>query len=543
MKGLFLVSTCFCYLLSAAQEVRTIIPQQPVIIGNAFQVQYIITDPSTFESIQPPLSDSIELISGPNIYNGNMLISGKMQPIRNVTFTLVAKFHGKVRVREVMAIFKNGQHRTTAGFINVLPQYKASFNTRSNYTDASLYAPSSKADLDKLISENLFVRTEVDKKTCYLGEPIVATFKLYSRLQSSSEVVNSPSLYGFSVLDILNIHEAHTAVELIGDRFFNTSILRKLQLFPEQTGRLVIDPMELDHEIEFDDSLNKGSKITIKRSFSTLPVEVSIKSLPAKKPTGYSGAVGQFSFSAMTDHNALKSGEQGRLTLKIYGKGNFIQLGPPQPEWPKGFDVFEPEITEELDKNKVPLDGWRSYVFPFVPNKEGSFVIPAIMFSYFDPQTDSFKTAMTDSIQIMVSGKKESVDIATLNQENDKGIKWFPILAAGLALLAGIMVIYYFFKKKKIKQEIVPVQQKKTLLQEIKNINKDNADSQQVCLQLHKILMDTRKEYGRFDMDLENEFRSLTDACLLLAYSSINRKDEIAVLLDKASDFAVKIEA
>src|SRR5439155_25639827 len=107
--------------------------------------------------------------------------------------------------------------------ILVLPQPKASFFSNSSYTDISLYHPSSTAEMQKLIDENIFVRTEVDKKTCFVGEPIVASFVLYSRLQSTSQVDNAPSLYGFSVMDMLDINEAHPGVKTIDGKIFNTS--------------------------------------------------------------------------------------------------------------------------------------------------------------------------------------------------------------------------------------------------------------------------------------------------------------------------------
>src|SRR3569833_2108854 len=54
------------------------------------------------------------------------------------------------------------------------------------------------------IRKNLFLKVQVDKTTCYVGEPIVATYKLYSRLSSESKVTKRPSLNGFSVYDMVD---------------------------------------------------------------------------------------------------------------------------------------------------------------------------------------------------------------------------------------------------------------------------------------------------------------------------------------------------
>lgn len=524
MKGLIQFLLMLLSLETAAQKIRVIVPHEPVIIGNAFQVQYVLTDAAGFESIQPPVSDSIQMISGPHSYNGNMMIDGRMQPIRNITFTLVASALGKIQIRQVEASYKNRAAQITdAAFINVLPQYKASFNARSNYTDVSLYAPSSKADLDQLIKENLFVRAIVDKKTCYLGEAVVATFKLYSRLQSSSEVMNSPSLYGFSVMDILNTNEAHGAVENLDGRIYNTSVLRKVQLYPEQPGDLVIDPMELDHEIEFDDSLHAGNKIIEKRTTSTTPITIHVKELPAKKPVSYNGAVGQFQISVPKNYYELEKGQTGTISVIISGKGNYNQMGPPSIEWPGGFDVFDPATKEKLDKNKVPLKGWRSYDFSFAAEQTGSFTIPPLRFSYFDLQSGTFKTLSSDSIQVLVKErtKRNLREIVTPESKNRTWL-WWPLL---LFILAMSLFLGWHQTKKKKAPEKKLTEVRPTLTQEIKAIDHSGLTDQAFGLQLQKLLVQARRTF-RLTKEQEDVVLSIIRECELMAYAPITKGEK-----------------
>lgn len=371
----------FLFLLAHAQRVQTIVPKQ-VVAGNAFQIQYIITDPSTLENISELQLENLRLISGPNYYKGNSFVNGRMQSIQNITYTVVPLHTGTVKINPAIIHFKDGDEKTKTIILTAVPQPKASFNTISTYTDINLYAPSSKTDLDKLVDENLFIKTEVDKRICFLGEAITATFKLYSRLQSTSEVVNAPSLYGFSVMDVLDINEAHQSVETINGKVFNTSILRKLQLYPAQTGKLLIDPMQLQNEIEFKDSV-KGGKIKVEKMLASNAVEVKVKPLPSEQPADFTGAVGNFSINANLQQQRIRTNQQGKLIVTISGKGNFIQFAPTAIDWPGSFDAFDPLITEELNKNQIPVEGKRIYVYNFTADQPGSFVIPSIHFSFF----------------------------------------------------------------------------------------------------------------------------------------------------------------
>src|SRR4051812_2097213 len=297
---------------AGAQRIQTIVPTQPVVIGNAFQIQYIIQEPSTLINLTPPSFEGLQVVSGPNHYKGTNITEGKTTVIENITYTLVPMNTGFLKIKGLTAVFKNGDEKTQDVIVEVVPQPRASFSTRSSYTEVSLYTPASKTDLEKLIAVNLFVKTVVDRTSCFIGEPVTATFKLYSRLQSTSEVINSPSLYGFSVMDLLNINEAHQSVETIGGKIFNTSVLRKLQLYPGQAGKLVIDPMQLQNEIDFDDSIDHRKK-RIQKLLSSNPVIINVKPLPEKKPDSYTGAIGHFAISATSATGQLSQGQQGHM--------------------------------------------------------------------------------------------------------------------------------------------------------------------------------------------------------------------------------------
>ena len=274
-----------------AQEVKVIVPPQPVVVGTAFQVQYIVTNPSDYASSSQPRFDSCRIVSGPHLYKGNAMVNGKLQPIQNIAYTLVPLKTGTIDIGSITVFFHHLREKeSSVAQIKVLPQPKASFKSRSSYTDAALYASANKEDKRKIIDDNIFVKAKVDKRICYEGEPVVATFVLYSRLQSSSEAYKSPSFYGFSVVDVLNTNESHIAVETVNGKVYNTSVLRKVQLYPVQSGRLVIDPMYVHNEIEFEDTIRQ--LITkVDKEIATAPVTIQVKPLPSNKPDDFSGAV------------------------------------------------------------------------------------------------------------------------------------------------------------------------------------------------------------------------------------------------------------
>lgn len=517
---IFLLSILF--FSSTGQKVQTIVPEQ-IIAGNAFQIQYIISGPSGSVDIIVPQLENLKLISGPNYYKGNSLINGSLQPIQNISFTIVALKEGLVRIKGTTVSFGNMDEKTEDIVLNVLPPPKASFNAISTYTDLSLYAPASKVDTDKIIEENLFIKTEVSKRACFLGEAITATFKLYSRLQSTSEVLNAPSLYGFSVMDVFNVNEVYQSVEMINGKIFNTSVLRKLQLYPAQTGTLTVDAMQLQNEIEFEDSVT-GKKIKVEKLIASKPVEISVRPLPAILPDNFTGAVGKFDISATLKNPELETDQQGKLIVRITGRGNFLQFAAPSVEWPDRFEVFDPLTSDNINKNIVPAEGVREYSFMFTPALSGNFMIPPVSFSFFDPQSRTFKKVQSDSLKLIVTPALKKEPAAGGRKEKLRSGNWLWISLASLILLVVAVFLFRIKRATPVKAEEGPDYAKK--LQEAVT---SKFTDKQFCLEVQKLLNEVEKNCSLSPVQ-KAEIHSIKADCQLLIYSDVTiegRKKEL----------------
>ncbi len=523
---IFLIS-CRCW----SQQIEVIVPTQPVVVGTAFQVQYVITEPGEFVGATTPTFDSCRLISGPNIYKGNTVINGKLQAIQNIAYTLVPTTTGVLRIGGIKVSFKNGPDKQSADAgITVTPQPKASFNVRSSYTDVALYAPSSKKDREQLINENLFIKTQVNKKSCYVGEPVVATFKLYSRLQSSSEAERSPAFYGFSVVDILNINEAHTAVETVNGKIFNTSILRQVQLYPVQPGHFTIDEMYVRNEIDFEDSITHF-KTKVEKEIVTEPIAITVKPLPATKPEDFTGAVGKFSIKAHLEKKVVPANGQGKLIVAVKGNGNFIQFGPPAMRWQKGIEPFEPAVKDHLNKNTAPIEGERIYEFGFAVDATGRYIMPPVSFSYFDVTAGGFKRLATDSLEFHVTEAMATVAPGSIERQVSFPYIWLVLL---LVIVSMALFVFFKFKKRTVKRkqkESVPASTEPNYVQQVASLNLNELTVRETCVEIQSILSSFSKTHASLlSAEQNKELQSVLQQCQLVIYSHIDngsKKEEI----------------
>ena len=123
-------------------------------------------------------------------------------------------------------------------------------------------------------------------------------------------------------------------------QLYNSALLRRYVLIPQQTGRLTIDPAELVCLVNVRTSSRSGNSIfdsffddgytTVRKRINSKAVTVNVRDLPAGAPADFGGGVGQYRISARLSRNDLKAHEAGSLIVTISGRGNLSLLEAPE---------------------------------------------------------------------------------------------------------------------------------------------------------------------------------------------------------------------
>src|SRR5687767_10421639 len=81
--------------LQAQVSFKTVVPQQPVVEGESFQVQYIIEDAEKPGNIELPGFKNFRVVTGPNTYTGTLPAFNRTKQLTNTVFTLAALRPGR----------------------------------------------------------------------------------------------------------------------------------------------------------------------------------------------------------------------------------------------------------------------------------------------------------------------------------------------------------------------------------------------------------------------------------------------------------------
>ncbi|MGB6639423.1 MAG: BatD family protein [Thermoanaerobaculia bacterium] len=254
-------------------------------------------------------------------------------------------------------------------------------------------------------SRDLFLSAKVSTRSAFVGQQIVYTWRFYRRVQIGNARVDSMEFDGFTVEDLGEVREFQTKVN--GVEYLVSEIRRAL--FPQEEGNLVIPPSRLSCEVLvrssrrrrslIDDVFGSASRQT--KVLRTKPIEIEVRTLPTAPP-GFSGLVGDFELEAGLSKQELQVGESVTLRLTVKGSGNVQMIGAPElPEMP-AFKVYDDKPDGAIERSGATLSGYRSYRKALVPLEAGDLAVPPMSLTFFDPETESFRTARTEALPLVV---------------------------------------------------------------------------------------------------------------------------------------------
>jgi hypothetical protein len=197
-------------------------------------------------------------------------------------------------------------------------------------------------------------------------------------------------------------------VTVNGEAFRRFPLFQKL-LFPTKAGRVPVPPTTLKIGVQHGGGFfDPPTTQVVERA--TKPLEVIAEPVPDHP--GFSGAVGKFTAAASLDHPSATLGEAVTLRFEVQGNGNlkWVDRGPEVKL--TGAKVYPPQVKSDLKVTPSGITGTKTWEIVVVPETSGTIAIPALSFSYFDPELRQLVDATTAPLSLEVHGGATSTSRA-----------------------------------------------------------------------------------------------------------------------------------
>ena len=175
--------------------------------------------------------------------------------------------------------------------IKVLPDdgsYAAS--SGGDASGSSSQGKSQNTNDPQVSGKDLFLKVIPTKKSAYVGEQIVLTYKLYTKVPVSSLSVDKmPSYAGFWTKDISdnNGGSLRQSSEYVNGMEYTVAEIQKIIVVPQRSGKLNLDPMSIEciaqirtesnrrqsndpFDIFFNDPFLNRNIVNVKKELSTI---------------------------------------------------------------------------------------------------------------------------------------------------------------------------------------------------------------------------------------------------------------------------------
>ena len=397
-----------------SQELTVNYPQK-VFVGDNFTVQFSVNDQT--KDFSGPTFKGFSLRSGPNTSSSTSMsfINGQMS--RSVqtsySYTLTADVEGTFTVGSASCT-ANGKKITSKSFTITVEKLSAAQQKQRQQQQQQqrrqAYDPWGRQQQQepaetKIDNNSIFARATVSNHNPYQGEQVIISYKIYTQLPVRQFAIDKlPGNKGFWAEDLSEGKQIRQYEETLNGRQYQVAEIRRGALFAQESGKLTIDPLDLNVLVMvqrqrrrtgsiwdlFDDPFFNSAQ-AVEHSLRTNRLNVNVRPLP-KGPDNFSGAIGRFDIKGGLNIDKVKANEAATYSITVSGSGNLMLINAPQPDFPSIFEVYDPQINDNIKKTDGGISGSRTFEWVLIPRSQGTFTIPAFEFVFFDPSTGQYVT-------------------------------------------------------------------------------------------------------------------------------------------------------
>lgn len=407
---------------SMADKVRFIMSAPKIIeVGKQFRLSLTVNDSG--KDLKLPEFSGFDVLMGPSTSQSTsiQMINGKTtrETTYSYMFILKAKKEGKYSISPATIDIGGKTYSSNSLSVEVV---KGS----TKPAGGGVKEPASKPGT--VNKEDLFIRVNLNRSNVYKGQHIVATIKIYTKVSLTNfEDVELPNFEGFWSQDVAIPQQISFNRESYNGEIYNVGILKKTVLFPQQSGKIKIEPAKIVCLVRqrvsrpksiFDDFFDSFSNV--RTTVTSNPVTVNVKPLPAS-PANFSGGVGKFDFKSSISETDVKENDAVTLKINISGNGNIKLIKSPKLEFPPDFEVYDPKTASNYKASGSGLNGNITYEYLFLTRYAGDYTIPPVKFVYFDPSQGKYITKYSKEFKVHVSegdNEQATTVISSLSKED-----------------------------------------------------------------------------------------------------------------------------
>lgn len=408
-----------------AQDIAVVatVDRMQIGLGEDFTLSVEISGRGASEPKLPDLSQFAQLVNT-NTSQSFQFINGRMSSSTTLNYTYIAQAAGTFEIGAV-EVEANGQVVRSQPIRIAIVQAGGGAQQQGAQPGAASSQPRTDPALQGS-EAGVFLKAELDRSRVYQNEPVVISYKIYTqRTISSYSLSKLPNFAGFWVENFDIPRQPPTRQEVINGQRYLVAEIKRTAVFPQSAGTLTLEPMVIDCEVQVPAQRRRSRDIfesffddpffarTARVEVASKAVSIEVLPLPANKPAGFEGAVGNYTLKASVDRSEAKTNEAITLKVTVSGQGNIKTLTAPKLTLPRDFEVYDPKVVEEVNRANNQISGGKTWEYVMVPRFAGEFEISGVQLPYFDVKAKEYRVASAAPIALRIAQGAGEVALAS----------------------------------------------------------------------------------------------------------------------------------
>ena len=403
-----MIALCAIALMSAVAcaqnaQFQAGVDRTQVGSGEQFTLQFTLTNAGTGggKNLQLPDLSKFHIMSGPNQSSSMQIINGAVSSSVTYSYVLQPKEVGKFTIGSASIEAGGGTLNSAPVAIEVVKGSARAKPQAGGQDDAAAQ-----------IGDNLLLKATVDRTRVVQGEQVNIVFKIYTRVSIASYAVEkNPTMTGFWGEDVETPKNIQTNPETVNGKQFKVGVIKRMALFPTQSGALEIGPMEVQTTVQvqdrrstdpFDSFFRDPFGRQVNYMVRSEVIRIKVDPLPPDPPSDFKGAVGQFAMSTTVDKKTTRTNEPINLKVTVSGTGNIKLIESPAVELPADFEQYTPKVSDNINRTGDRISGSKTFEYLLIPRYPGLKVIKPVTFSYYDPAKKEYVRLHSPQIELNV---------------------------------------------------------------------------------------------------------------------------------------------
>lgn len=407
-----------------------------------FDLEFSLENENADQLIIPDIKP-FTIISGPSTSTQIQIINGRKSQKRTWSYRLKAPS-------------KSGNYILSGFSVRISNRLISANPIRIEVNEASKQAQS------KGIAESgIMISMEAERETLYLGEAMQVQLWVYTNRDIASlELSSFPEFRDCYVEDMAAPGHVSEEITIKGRRYLKR-LLKRITVFPQRSGIIEVDPVDLIAFISEDDkpmglfSVFRNNLQPIQLQSNAL--KLNVKELPVPLPEHFIGACGVFNINSQISNSTIHQDEEFSFQITMFGEGDIKRITAPKIGFQASLELYEVNlIREEYLENNGRLVGKKTFEYTLVPTESGKIIIEQPI-SYFDIEEKKFQTVViTEEINVLASEpiQKDIVqdNSTTSIYQSEKNKSIFFKVSSGIILSAALIFMFLFIRSKKKKK-------------------------------------------------------------------------------------------